>query len=305
MQCRVSAVWVLRCIEQLFFLCLLFAFGALWNSGSPTVPLCGLGGPRCGRLLSTIMICSLYESVCWMRGWFKRLQKTSNYILFYAILRNFILFCELGDLYYMATFLWPGLLQLQGALCCRPQHQESTWRVGGLWTLRFLMTSPAEIAARRMDWWEHVRRCRRRAQARPVKWPRTWLSRLPVVRARKTFKLCFLSFILINLVGVDKLRCLPFQFRPCCFHHLSDTRQSIIPLRGERTRESSWALNGSPVQARLESSIIKVASFGFADSSMKLLHRSTHESLGQVKAVLRRRGTSAKQLFALQATFHC
>ena len=41
-----------------------------------------------------------------------------------------------------------------------------------------LVANPTEIAARRMDWWEHVRRCRRRAQARPVKWPRTWLSRL-------------------------------------------------------------------------------------------------------------------------------
>lgn len=47
-----------RCIEQ-WFLCqfFVFTFGALWNSGSPTLPLCGLGGAQRCSLVCT-MICS-------------------------------------------------------------------------------------------------------------------------------------------------------------------------------------------------------------------------------------------------------
>lgn len=228
MQCRVS---VLRCIEQRFLYNFVF--------GTQAAQLC--------RFVDSEAL----NVAAWCVPWW------------FAVLINWFAKCE-GDHWKDCNISAPGLFQLQGALCRWPQHQESTWRAGNLWeplSFVMLMANPTEITARRMDWWEHVRRCRRRAQARPVTWPRKWQPRLWELPGDIQNRSNFVSFVASHQ-PVDRLRCLPFQFRPCCFHHLSDTRQLIILLflRGQRTRESSWALNGSPVQARLESSIIKVAS---------------------------------------------
>ena len=212
-----------------------------------------------------------------------------------------------------------------------------------------------------MDWWEHVRRCRRRAQARPAM--SLQLAKAFTMQLHSIHVHCIIQYKVqhwqsIRLHGFCtdtasswnlELRCHPFQFQPCYFRHPYATRcrmclmslsihtvfencfwfsfkRVFLREKKRKSRVAAESLGG--VQARLESSITKVGRTWshwhkglswFINMFIQCLswfitrycyHGLSHwhiwscdqleMPLVKVKAVLRRRGISAKQLFALQ-----
>ena len=235
---------------------------------------------------------------------------------------------------YIAILVNLAIFQFQASFSSRelcavdlniksPHEEPGT--SGNLWALWCWWQIPTEIAARRMDWWEHVRRCRRRAQARPVTWPRKWHPGCESYQ--KTFKIVQTLFPWLHPISLlTDSGAFPFSFGfvastiypiqgswlSCCFwegrEQENQVELSIAVLFRHvwRVPSSRW-LQWLPIAYWVESEVCSNSSISHSD--LPILQWSCYTdqniSLVQVKAVLRRRGTSAKQLFALQATFHC